>query len=843
MHHKSIPMDYSLSQGIRVPTPTQPKWTFKSNGSFTSVAATENCSFIVAGSVDKYIYSFNLQGKLLWKKKADHEVWAVAICQNGDRIAVGTACKSPQDGSIYVFNQRGEEIWHWHVGAPVWGLSFSADGSILVASSWNNIAYKFAAHTECTYQLKSKGSFGWRGLYGIGCSQDGQHAFLAAFDLGMIHVSPDWEKERSLSVNIRSGFYNIALSENSNTCALGCLDGTVAWIRDLSRPSLSYSTQISSRPICGVALDATGAVLAAGSFDGKVYLTSAAGRCFWSYQTDGEVWSVAMSSDGRHICVASGDERLYVFENSCTSAVVSEIGRIVEHISSLTRDEFREQLKRVLLPVLAQYELYDYCAELVPELCSGKIREREAYRILYRFFTEVSHRAQCQMSLCYRLGFLAEKLGKHEEAARYYLKAANDPQLYFSAMQNAASTFRQLNCFTASRSCGRRATYQSLGTQRKNIVYNLARSYEDRQNWDAAIRLYELVVSWDFDFRNAWKRLQAIRKRGAEFDSIDYTGLTANLLGNETIGSQDKDLAHIYSGRRRELYQPKDQVDRVDRVLDFLAQSGAYVTPMADKEQERVAYDRLAYLKYDYLPAEDEIKKQMEMVYELAVFEKFVDIESALDVGAATGRHPLLLAKRGIKAIGIDVEERAMKYAQEKKVKLGVAEEDYPFFCTGNGVSLPFVEGVFGYVSCMMGTFAHIPKRDHQSFFKEVFRVLRHNGVFVISTWDKQCEHLSYLSMYTEAEKVMIAENSISKYKVTALLKYCGYRIIEVIPYLMIPNVMIYELNAEKLLLSDVRRMIDIDFAMRSSYPASHGEMFMVVCQKPPVQSPYWQEG
>lgn len=364
-----------------------------------------------------------------------------------------------------------------------------------------------------------------------------------------------------------------------------------------------------------------------------------------------------------------------------------------------------------------------------------------------------------------------------------------------------------------------------------NILYNLARSYEDSENWEEAAILYEVLISWDIHFRNSWERLLDIQKERSKDSAVDYTGVTVSLLGVDSPRQYNISgkLGHITKSRAKELSIDEKQKHNLNNVFKKLEKN--YQLPLALQKNKSLEYDEIAYMKYDYLPSEDEIKKQLEMVYELLALEGKKNIVSTLDIGAATGRHPMIMSSKGKKAIGIDIEYRAMKYANKIK-KQTKDESEYPFYCVGDSIVLPFSNSKFDLITCMMGTFAHIAPSNKLEMLKESYRVLSDNGIIIVSTWDIDCNHLSYLTIYTEKEKRVIAQNSISQYETRIIFEQAGFKQINIIPFMMLPNVFVYELDIHNLELSDLKRAVEIDLSAKSLYPSMHGEMFMVIGTK-----------
>lgn len=242
------------------------------------------------------------------------------------------------------------------------------------------------------------------------------------------------------------------------------------------------------------------------------------------------------------------------------------------------------------------------------------------------------------------------------------------------------------------------------------------------------------------------------------------------------------------------------------------------------------------FLKYDYALPEDETKKFLETVNlfffipQLNETEAFVG--ATLDIGSATGRYPMLFSWLGAhKVCGVDIEQRAVDYAKSK------VEEDWPStqpeFEVCDARDLIYKTPTFNLVTCMMGTFAHIDKADHAQVLQNVFNALKSGGGFAISTWDLECEHLAFLSIYSETQKELIRSNSPKQRDLQALFEAVGYVNVEVRPFCMLPQILIYDLGIANLRSGDIQLAAQADLAMRALYPAKHGEMFIVFGRKP----------
>lgn len=149
-----------------------------------------------------------------------------------------------------------------------------------------------------------------------------------------------------------------------------------------------------------------------------------------------------------------------------------------------------------------------------------------------------------------------------------------------------------------------------------------------------------------------------------------------------------------------------------------------------------------------------------------------------------------------------------------------------------NAGELPFTDERFDLVTCMMGTFAHIPQGDQKVVVDRIFASLRKNGCIAISTWDLECEHLAYLSIYNEKQKDVIRTNSPSTDAIKTLLEHAGFANVVIRPFCLLPQIVVYDLGTENLRAGDIQLIAQADLAVLSLYPYKHGEMYLAFGEK-----------
>ena len=806
------------------------RWQFRCDDAVISIAATANCSTIAATTVGKSLYLLNSEGTELWRKTSlDHEGWSTAVSADGTTVAVGTACKNPADGTVYVYNSQGDQLLVEELNSPVWSLSLSHDGATLAANCWSGKSYKFTRDC-CRYRLTSVyDSRSPSGLYGVKLSQDGEAAYLCAYDSAIIVLDAEWQER--MRYDCPNGAYNIDLAENEEALVAGLRQGSLLWI-DLRRETSNCLKVFGcERPICGVSMSGDGGLLVCGSFDGWVYLINHTGIPLGRLETSGEVWSVVSSHDAARICIASGDHIVRFLENYCSAAPHKEISVFEGAISSRSSVELKSGLEK-LLRLYSQYGVYEYgylrlqaikdqhpsvawpafdnsCAELL----------KSAIR-----FSENNHWAH------YELGILAQQQSRHRDAIFHFQHAARDSAYTSKAMTNCAASFSAEKLPTATAACYRRAREQQIDSGTKQVLYNLGNSYEEMHQWDGAISHFQLLASWDIDYRDIWDRLERLIPISEQSpppvnkERSNFTSLTIGLIGpNAPKHDIADELKSVIQARTAEVLIRPSERERVAHIIQELRSNQRFCRGITGTGLD---YDQELFFKYDYALPEDETKKFLETVNLIYLLGESTPTVT-LDIGSATGRYPTLMRAIGAKSYGVDIEPKAIRYAMTK-----VEDSEFPKYVVGDARNLPFTSMRFNLVTCMMGTFSHVPRSNQPSTLEQVFDILLPGGHVAVSTWDMDCTHLSYLSIYNERQKDIIRQNTPSIGRMHELLTAAGFEEVQIRPFCMLPQIAVYDLGIENLRSDDIQLAAQADLAVRSLYPEKHGEMFIAFGKK-----------
>jgi SAM-dependent methyltransferase len=808
-------------------------WEYACDGSVISIATTPNCSTVCATTVGRSVYLLDGSGRPIWDVpfSIDAEGWAIAISEDSRFIAVGTANKTPADGTLYVITRDGKLFWSQRIRAPIWSVSLSADGERLAASTWKSNQLHLFRRQGSGYVAHGLVTVpGESGLYGATLTQNGQLCIVASYDSGL-YV---FEANGALAAHAEysSGLYNVALAPGGNTAFAGTRDGTFAVAALDEATQFRFSPLLSQRPVCGIAVTENGLLVACGSFDGRVILANDRGGTLWDFQTKGEVWTTAISTNGALVCAAGGDMTVRMFSNYCDTAAYQEILALEDALGSSSGSAALSSLE-ILIDLYLKYQLADYGYSRLTQLLKDN-SEAHLFRDKLRTFLESATVQARDAVSSLHLGELLLEEKRYKDAVKHFQEAARTPALRSSAQRRAAECFTELDLPTAATSAWRQSREQHLDDDARQVLFLLARSYEDAGEWREASRIYEMLLSWDAAFRNSWAKLALAQKfrasgaMGTELVDKDYTGSTVSLLGPDARRDVDPSLAAVIKARSREtLLQPGDR-DAVRAAVGYLLKNDTFSRGLR-RDSSHLGYDIQLFLKYEFGLPEDEMKKFLETVNALPHFEEQLARNrpcTSLDIGSATGRYPRLLTDIGFRAYGIDIAEDAINYSTKQ------SEGPWPLYVRGDATELDKhlpLDLRFNVVTCMMGTFEHIPRDEQPALLRTMHNRLATSGVAIISVWDVECPHLAYLSIYDEVQKEMIRKNSRTRADMRRLLSASGFVDPVITPFSLLPQSAIYDLGIQRMEAADIEVAAQADLAARASFTERHGEMFLAI--------------
>lgn len=143
--------------------------------------------------------------------------------------------------------------------------------------------------------------------------------------------------------------------------------------------------------------------------------------------------------------------------------------------------------------------------------------------------------------------------------------------------------------------------------------------------------------------------------------------------------------------------------------------------------------------------------------YNLDISKSLIKNKTILDIGCWSGQYAKLAAKFAKKTFGIDPNEQAIVVAEY--------EASSAEFKVGSVLRIPFKDNFFDFV-IFSEVLEHIPEGTEKKAIKEIKRVLKPNGHFLISTPSD-----NILSILLDPAFFLIKHRHYSKNQVLSFLK------------------------------------------------------------------------
>ncbi len=121
---------------------------------------------------------------------------------------------------------------------------------------------------------------------------------------------------------------------------------------------------------------------------------------------------------------------------------------------------------------------------------------------------------------------------------------------------------------------------------------------------------------------------------------------------------------------------------------------------------------------------------------------------NALDLGCGSGLYTKFLSEKGISTVAFDIDLKSLKTADD------YVKDNNLRNCCGTGAFLPFKDSVFDLVVCIEAL-SHLCHKDHNLVIKECHRVLKKDGVMIISVHNKIRFYLQNISKLKKPTSVI----------------------------------------------------------------------------------------
>jgi 2-polyprenyl-3-methyl-5-hydroxy-6-metoxy-1,4-benzoquinol methylase len=253
-----------------------------------------------------------------------------------------------------------------------------------------------------------------------------------------------------------------------------------------------------------------------------------------------------------------------------------------------------------------------------------------------------------------------------------------------------------------------------------------------------------------------------------------------------------------------------------------------YALEKEQKKNNLFRYKISSYIKYEFGCFADEVKKALEksLVYSyIKQWDRFSSSDKllSLDIGCATGRYPSWLASLGFFAYGYDIEDAAIKICRERTSSLANVRFEK------RNILIDEVEREkFDLVTCMMGTFNHIPLDKRQMFLKKIYDTLTPRGLLLFSSWNPECPYLDYLQFYSRKEREHLNQNLTRSDEIAALLEVCNLRLGAIEHFCFLPNECYHSWEGEL----NMENFMEIDRDLKGKLSSTSSQMYLVLAKK-----------
>jgi len=139
----------------------------------------------------------------------------------------------------------------------------------------------------------------------------------------------------------------------------------------------------------------------------------------------------------------------------------------------------------------------------------------------------------------------------------------------------------------------------------------------------------------------------------------------------------------------------------------------------------------MEYTGERFIPNNDGVEIEAEHVHRYKCISNFVHNMWVLDAGCGTGYGSLMLAQSAEKVTGIDISDEAIEWCQNH-----YGTQHNLNYIQSSLAGLPFPNDTFDCIVCFE-VIEHVDKETQIVFLKEAKRVLKQNGVLIVSTPNK----------------------------------------------------------------------------------------------------------
>ncbi len=134
-----------------------------------------------------------------------------------------------------------------------------------------------------------------------------------------------------------------------------------------------------------------------------------------------------------------------------------------------------------------------------------------------------------------------------------------------------------------------------------------------------------------------------------------------------------------------------------------------------------------------FLPEMEDAELELEHMERYYAASRFTEGKIVLDAASGEGYGCYLLARKARKVIGIDLDAEAVAHAKEK-----YADADNLVFVQSSVDKMDMIQDHSIDVVTSFETIEHVPESAQRAFISEIYRVLRQDGILIMSSPNKK---------------------------------------------------------------------------------------------------------
>lgn len=241
------------------------------------------------------------------------------------------------------------------------------------------------------------------------------------------------------------------------------------------------------------------------------------------------------------------------------------------------------------------------------------------------------------------------------------------------------------------------------------------------------------------------------------------------------------------------------------------------------------AYNLVDYIRYEFGSPAVEAKKALEMDCMTSVMKQLARSglpKVSLDIGCATGRWPLWIARQGYECHGYDISGDAIELCKKQAAAHPALRLAFELHDIADGVPR---RDYFSLVTCMMGTINHVESSKRGDFLQGISSTMKLGGTFAFTSWNGQSPFCDFLNIDSREAKDFMRRNMGNMEDLLGEVHVHGFDIVSIVPLCFLPNQCF---EAWESSFSNFQVITEVDEYLRERLAPEDAQMYFVQCEK-----------